>query len=237
MDDLGDLVVISRAASEAAAGCFKGGLQVDARLCGEGIAFCHDDHVSASDDVVDQLGDAAAACAAGVDGIAQAFQQGLDLFKGFLVAAGHNGQGASDGHGVAATDGGVQQEHTGLLCILIHFLDDVGCSGAQVYDDAAGLAKLDGLFHGVTDDCVGGEDLHDDVTGLVDLICVLHSGAACGSEFFQALFRHVKAHDLMTRLLDQILCHRQTHDAHTQKTDFHSIISFILILCCISSFF
>ena len=220
VNELGNFVVIEGTSGEAAAGGLEGGLEVNARLGGEGIALGHSHQIGAGHHVVHQLGDAAAGGAAHVHRGAHALQQGLHFLKSLLVTACHNGQRTGNGHGIAAADGRIQQVHTGVLRQLVQFLNDVRSSGAQVHDDAAGLAKFDGLFHAVPDDGVGGQDLHDDVAGLVDLLR-LGNGAARGDEALPLLFHHVVTQNLTAGFFQQILCHGQTHDAHTQETDFH----------------
>ena len=221
VDQLGDLVIIEGTAGKAAAGGLKGGLQVDARLGGKGIALGHGHQIGAGHHVVHQFGDAAAGGTAHIHGGTHALQQGLHFLKGLPVAAGHNGQGTGDGHGVAAADGRIQQVHAGVLGQLVQLENNVGRGGAQVHDHAAGLAVSDGLFHAVPDDGVGGQDLHDDVAGLVDLLR-LGNGAARGDEALPLLFHHVVAQDLTAGLFQQILRHGQAHNTHTQKTNlFH----------------
>ncbi|CAN4026390.1 hypothetical protein NOIMNB_NOIMNB_13505, partial [Dysosmobacter welbionis] len=138
LNDLGHLVVVHGTAGKAAPGGLERGLQVDARLGREGIALRNGHQDGAADHVVHQLGDAAAGGAAGVNGTAHARQDRLYLVKGLFVAAGHNGQRPGDGHGVAAADRGVQQEHPRVLGLLVQLQNDVRCGGAQVHNHIAG---------------------------------------------------------------------------------------------------
>ena len=150
-----------------------------------------------------------------------ALQQGLHAVKHFLVTAGHNGQGASNGHGITAADGGIQQVHTRLSDGFVQILDDVGGGGAEVDDDVAPLAVVYGVLHGLADNGVGGQDLHDDVTLLINIRLLLHRRTACGGELVQAILGHIKAQHLAAALFYQIFRHRQAHDAQAQETDLH----------------
>ena len=229
VDDLGNLVFIHGAAHKAAAGGFKGGLQVDARLGGEGIALAHGHQLRAADQVVDQLRDAAAAAAAGVDGVPHAGQQRFRLVKGLLLAAGHHGQRTGDGHGIAAGDGAVQQEHTGIQRLLVQIQHDIRRGGAEVDDDVAGFPQFDRTLHRMNDDGVRGQDLHHHVAGAVNVIGIGGNFAAEILEFRQPGLRHIVAQNGAAALLYDILGHGQTHNAKAQKSDFHdNFISFHL---------
>ena len=145
---------------------------------------------------------------------------GFTFVKGLFVAAGHNGQRPGDGHGVAAADRGVQQEHPRVLGLLVQLQNDVRCGGAQVHNHIAGLAVLDGLLHAVADDGMGGQDLEDHVAGLVDFCRVTDGDAACLPEGVHLLLDHIVAQHGQPALLHHVFRHRQSHDAHSQKSDF-----------------
>ena len=102
MNHHGNLVVIQRTASKAAAGRFKSCLQINACLGSERIPFSNGGQHIASDHVVDQFGHIAAAALAGVYRLAHAFQYGKHFVKGFLVAACHNRKRSGNCHGVAS---------------------------------------------------------------------------------------------------------------------------------------
>ncbi|CAN4071468.1 hypothetical protein HHFLNI_HHFLNI_05355, partial [Dysosmobacter welbionis] len=140
---------------------------------------------------------------------------------------GHNGQRPGDGHGVAAADRGVQQEHPRVLGLLVQLQNDVRCGGAQVHNHIAGLTVLDGLLHAVADDGMGGQDLEDHVAGLVDFCRVTDGDAACLPEGVHLLLDHIVAQHGQPALLHHVFRHRQSHDAHSQKSDFLHIQDFL----------
>ena len=224
VDDLGDLVLIAGARQKAGACGLKRGLQVDARLGGKGVALRVGGQNGAADQVVHQLGDAAAGSAAGINGLSHTRQNRFDLVKSLLVAAHHDSQCAGNGHGIAAAHRGVQQGHPRVPGLLVQLLDDMGRGRAQVHDHISRPAVPDGLLYRAADDGVGGQDLQDHVAPAVQLLRTGGRNAACGPEGVHLPFGHVIAHDRQTALLDHVFRHGQSHDAHTDKSDhFHRV--------------
>ena len=139
---------------------------------------------------------------------------GLGLFIGLLVAAGHDSQGPGDGHGVAAADGRIQQVHASRLGLGVQLLNNVRSRRTEVHDDVAGLTVLNGLLHGIADNGVGRQNLENNITVLIDLHRVADRRAACRREVVQLLLGNVIAQNLTAALFYNILCHGQSHNAH-----------------------
>ena len=104
---------------------------------------------------------------------------------------------------------------------------DIRSGGAEIHDHIAGLAQLNSALHGVYDDGVGRQDLHHHIAGAVDLIGIGGGLTAELLKLRQTGLRHIVTQNGAAALLYDILRHRQTHDAKTQKTDLHMPVPLI----------
>ena len=182
-------------------------------------------NVACHDDLVCQLGGVACAYLAAADGgSAHGVQHRLVGVKDLLLAAYHKAQGSVDCLGLAARDGSIQHLHALLLQLGIDFFGSNRVDGRAVDKDCTGLhvgSHAVCAQHHFLDLRRVGQHGDDHITLLSDLLL---GGALCtgGLQLLHRSLAAVVHQQVGVARLQQILCHGLTHDAQTNKTDFHN---------------
>ena len=223
LDHHGGLGVHHGGTGQAALDGLEDQLGVHTGLLGQGQGLGHGLDVAGHHDLVGQLGGVARAHVAAQDhGSAHGLQHGLEAVKDLLLAAHHEGQGAVDGLGLAAGDGGVQHLDVLLGQLRGDLLRGHGVDGAHVDKGGAGahvgghavLAQHDGLHLGAV-----GDHGHHQVAGLADLVVGGGLGAAGDDLVHGGLIQVVDSQVIAG--LQHILGHGLAHDAQSDQSDLH----------------